>query len=416
MRSKFLYIMIFCILACPHNSLDAQYYFGRNKIQYNQFNWEILKTEHFDIYYYPEMRELAEIGAASAEETYRILEDKFNHNIIQRIPLIFYSNHSHFQQTNTIPYILPEGVGGFFEFLKGRVVVPANGSIYQFKRVIQHELIHVFTHNKHYRILKDHKKLSHPELPLWYVEGLAEYWSLGWDSESESVMRDAVLNGYIIPLERMYQIYGSFLMYKEGQAILKYIADTYGEHKIIQLIDNCWKAEQFSDVLRLTIGLDYKEFDTEWLYYLKKNKYPLYEESDSPTMTSQKITSRGINTKPAFLRLDGDARTVFLSNRTGYTNIYLKDLNDEEKDLKRAKPDVLIHGERTTEFESFHILKSKHDVNENGILTFVSKNKQSDVIYTYDIRTRQIIDSFRFDDLVTLSSPRWSHDNQKLAF
>ena len=416
MKKISIYILTFISVVVFVNYSQAQYYFGRNKIQYNDFDWHVLKTEHFDIYYYIEMKELAEIGAASAEETYRFLEDKFNHNINRRIPLIFYSNHSHFQQTNTIPYFLPEGVGGFFEFLKGRVVVPANGSIYKFKRVLRHELIHVFTHDKHYRILKDHKKLSYPQLPLWYIEGLAEYWSIGWDSESESVIRDAVLNGYIFPLKNMYQIYGSFLMYKEGQAVLQYIADTYGEHKIIQLIENAWKEESFSSVMKLTIGVNYEEFDKEWLYFLKKKKYPLYAENDSPTMVSQKITFKGINTKPAYFKFEGEPKAVFLSNRTGYTNIYLKDLTKKDIKMKKVSPDVLIKGERTTEFESFHIIKSKHDVNKDGILTFVSKNKESDVIYMYDIKERAIQESFRFDHLVTLSSPAWSNDSEKIVF
>ena len=103
---------------------SAQYYFGRNKIQYDDFKWKILKTEHFDVYFYPEMRELAEIGAGLAEDAYRRLEAKTNHNILRRIPLIFYSNHSHFQQTNTIPNFISEGVGGFFEFLKAASSFP----------------------------------------------------------------------------------------------------------------------------------------------------------------------------------------------------------------------------------------------------------------------------------------------------
>ena len=75
-------IIIVSLLLCFSES-EAQYYFGRNKVQYNNFTWYILKTEHFDIYFYPEMRELAEIGAAYAEESYTFLEDKFNHNIYQ---------------------------------------------------------------------------------------------------------------------------------------------------------------------------------------------------------------------------------------------------------------------------------------------------------------------------------------------
>ena len=413
MRTPFvrLVLLMLFLLVCGESS--AQYYFGRNKIQYTDFNWHILKTEHFDIYYYPEMKELAEIGAAAAEESYTFLEDKFNHNITRRIPLVFYSTHAHFQQTNITPYLVPEGVGGFFEFMKGRVVVPADGSIYNFKRVIRHELIHVFTMSLFHRILRDHKKTNYPDLPLWFIEGLAEYWSIGWDTQTEYVIRDAVLNNYLFPLERMYQIYGSFLMYKEGQAVLKYIADTYGEHKIIQLIENSWKSESFSKVFKLTIGKDYKEFDEEWTYYLQKKKYPLYEESDSPTRVTRKITAKGINTKPAYYHDGDDARAIFISNRVGYSNIYSKKLND-----KRKKEDakVIIKGERTSEFEAFHILKSKIDVSHHGLLTFVSKSGETDVIYTYDMKEEKVVQSFQFDHMISMSSPSWSPDGMSLVF
>ena len=394
---------------------QSQYYFGRNKVQYNNFTWYILKTEHFDIYFYPEMEELAGIGAAWAEETYSFLEDKFNHNINRRIPLIFYSNPTHFQQTNTIPYILPEGVGGFFEFIKGRVVVPANGSIPDFKRVIRHELIHVFTHSYHYRILKDHRKTHFPALPLWYIEGLAEYWSAGWDDKAEMFIKDAVLNGYLVPLMQMFRIYGSFLMYKEGQGILNYIAEIYGEEKIIQLIENTWKEENFSNVMKLTIGLTYKDFDREWLYYLKKKHFPLLAENDFPEMVARKITLNGINTKPSFFNKNGTQYISFVSNRSGYSNIYQMPI--PEKLLKKEKNvDVVIKGERTADYESFHILNSKIDVNENGILAFVSKSGKSDVINIYNITKEKKLNCFKFKNIIALFSPSWSPDNKKLVF
>lgn len=411
--SNFVFILIVTLFV--FSSADAQYYFGRNKVQYNHFKWFVLKTEHFDIYFYPEMRELAEIGAASAEETYAFLEDKFNYNVNNRIPLIFYSNHTHFQQTNTIPYILPEGVGGFFEFIKGRVVVPSNGSIPDFKRVIRHELIHVFTHSLHYRILKDHRKTHFPELPLWFVEGLAEYWSAGWDEEADMFIKDAVLNGYLVPLQAMYQIYGSFLMYKEGQAILKFIADTYGEEKIIELIHNTWKEENFSNVMKLTLGLDFEQFDRAWLYHLKKQLYPILKDSDFPEMVAKKITLNGINTKPAYFEKNGARSIAFVSNRSGYSNVYQMPI--PETQLKKENDvEVLVEGERSADFESFHILNSKIDVNRNNILTFVSKSGDSDVLYTFDISTKSIVAKFKLDNVISIFSPSWSPDNKKIAF
>jgi len=412
-RFFILTVLVLCSATSP---LKAQYYFGRNKIQYNQFNWQVLKTPHFDIYFYPEMRQLAEIGAAFAEESYKLLEDRFDHSINRRIPLIFYSSHTHFQETNVVPYLIPESVGGFFEFLKGRVVIPFNGSIHNFKMVIRHELVHVFTHSKFNRIMKDHARSEWSGLPLWFVEGLAEYWSTGWDSQAEMVVRDAVINNYFVPLSQIYRISGTFLMYKEGQAVLRYIAAKYGEDKIIQLIENAWKADRFTEVFRLTLGKDYKTFDEEWLYHLKKEKYPLLKSHDIPRMVTQRITEEGINTKPAYYKKGDRPYVVFVSNRMGYSNIYWQPLDKSDRRKKRRKPEVLIKGERTSEFEAFHILRSKIDVHPSGLLTFTSKSGDRDAIYVYDLNQKRVLQKLKFPGLVYLSSPSWSPDASRIVF
>ncbi len=412
MKRNLTFKVLILLLAGIH-ILSAQYYFGRNKVQYNQFDWHILKTVHFDIYFYPEMEEIAQIGAAFAEESYKILEDKFDHNITRRIPLIFYSNENHFQQTNILPSLIPEGVGGFFEFMKGRVVVPFNGSVNDFKHVIRHELIHVFMHSKVQRIMTDHKIMTYPDLPLWFIEGLAEYWSEGWDSEAEMFIRDAVLSGYIVSVKNMFQINGSFLMYKEGQFILKYLAENYGEEKILQLMDNIWKEDNFSLTMKLTIGLDYKEFDEKWLYHLKKTRYPLLEQNDFPRMVSKPITGRGFNAKPVFYKEGEQRKVIYVANQTGYSTIYMQDIVDPPK---KPKIETLIESGRTSEFEEFHLLRSKININANGHLAFISKSGANDVIHIYDMKKREILHKLSFEKLVTVSSPAWSPDGKKLVF
>ncbi|MFQ6676661.1 MAG: hypothetical protein ACE5LH_10050, partial [Fidelibacterota bacterium] len=109
------------LLLLSLNTGQAQLYFGRNKIQYHPFDWRVLSTPHFEIYFYREEEELAAAGAFFAEESFLELQKKFNFTLLEKVPLIFYSSHLHFQQTNTTPYLIPEGVGGFFEFVKGRV-------------------------------------------------------------------------------------------------------------------------------------------------------------------------------------------------------------------------------------------------------------------------------------------------------
>ncbi|MCX8010135.1 MAG: hypothetical protein N3A61_03200, partial [Ignavibacteria bacterium] len=325
-------------------------YFGRNKVQYTNFDWHVLKTENFDIYYYPEIQELAEIGAKFAEEAYLDLQEKFNHTVIQRIPLIFYNTHLHFQQTNTYPGFLPEGVGGFFEFMKGRVVIPSDGSLAQFNHVIRHELVHVFMTSKILRIQKDHRLAFEINIPLWFSEGLAEYWSTKWDSQAEMILRDAVLNEYVVGLARMDEIYGSFLMYKEGQKILSYISKVYGEEKILKLIENSWKSKDFSEVMKITIGKNYEDFDTEWLYSLKKEYFPILSQLDPPSIVSKKITKQGFNFSPNYFETENHKWIYFFANRDGYASIYRMRIDTAENE---STIELVLRGEKSDEFESF---------------------------------------------------------------
>ena len=61
-------------LTCLIASNASAQYFGRNKVQYEDFDFEILKTEHFDIYFYPEEREGVDIAARLSERWLARLE------------------------------------------------------------------------------------------------------------------------------------------------------------------------------------------------------------------------------------------------------------------------------------------------------------------------------------------------------
>ena len=404
------YILLFVFCASVNNY--AQYYFGRNKIQYNNFKWQILKTKHFDIFYYPEMVSLAEIGAYFAEESYVYLQDKMNYTILRRIPLIFYSSHFHFEETNTVPYMIPDGVGGFFEFIKGRVVVPNNGSLIKFKNTIRHELVHVFQKSYTSRVLREHKCPMESGPPLWFIEGLAEYWSEKWGPEAEMVIRDCVLNNSIFPLDKISYIWGTYLMYKEGQSVLTYISQKYGEENILALMDNIWMDRDFSKVMKATIGKNYRELSTEWLYSLKKKYYPIMGVKDFPSMKAIRITKRGYNSLPAFYRDKGAGKVVFVANKNGYSSIYQKDLADNLK----SKPEILVAGEKSGDLESLHIYSSKIDVSGDKRLAFIAKSGPRDCLYIMDLRTKNIEKKFSFKNLVSLFSPAWSPDNKKIVF
>ncbi len=402
-------LAVLLCLALSGNRVYAQFLpFGKNKINYEQFEWQILRTEHFDIYYYPEMEDLARRGGYFAETSFRKLEQEFNFTIVERIPLILYSSPLHFQQTNISPGFIPEGVGGFFEFLKGRVVIPASGSMAQLRHVINHELVHVFMHTKIMRVFDDYNIQSDRYPPLWFVEGLAEYYSTEWDSQAEMLLRDAVLNGYFAPISQIFAISGTFLMYKEGQAALMFMEKRYGKETILRLIDNLWRSAFFSDVMKITLGATYEEFDEAWTSSLKKQYFPLLATHDKPSTVTTELAGSGFNTAPVVYYEGDSAYVVYLANRDGYASIYRKSFSPGE-------PELVIRGEKTDDMESFHQSQNGMSVSKNGDLAYVSKSGGTDVLHIYNLRMRERKASVRITGIVMLGSVSWSPDGSRLA-
>ncbi len=392
--------------------ISAQFYFfGRNKVQYESFEWKVLKTEHFNIYYYDNFEQVAEIGARFAEEAFEELKIKFNHYITFKIPLIFYNSHIHFQQTNTIPNFIPEGVGGFFEFLKGRVVIPYPGSLKDFQHVIKHELVHVFMTNKIFNLLRDHRIETSRMPPLWFVEGLAEFWSYEWDAQGEMVMRDFVLNNFFIPLNDLSNAAG-YIIYKEGQSLLEFIASEFGENKILDIIENIWRFNSFEDNLQYTLGSNLNEIGAMWEYSLEKKYYPLYDSSYPHFIGARKLTETGLNFNPRIFHRNGKREIYFIGNHNGYSSVFRMEYNDGNK----AKSEVIIEGEKEPEYESFHLLDNTLDLSTNGLLAFVTKSNGRDVIHIYSVIENEKVKTLRFDNLISVRSPKFSQDGKKLLF
>lgn len=403
--------LIFAALLIIVSESASQYVgFGRNKVQYNNFDWHTLSTEHFKIFFYPEMRELAEIGAAYAEESYKIHQQNFNYSLVDTVPLIFYSTSTHFRETNTTPGLVPDGVGGFFEFIKGRVVIPFDGSLGNFKHVIRHELTHVFMTAKISNVLKLHKQAIDRMPPLWFTEGLAEYFSAEWDPTAEMVIKDAVLNDYMVGLDDWERFFGSFFMYKMGQNALIYMGENFGKEKILALIDNFWMADDFSDVMEKTIGKDYTGFDKEWLYWLKKKYLPQFGEEDNPSINTSSIYSGGFGHKPAYYS-DGQKEEVyFIGNKSGYTNVYKVNLKNKREIT------TVIRGESTEEFEEFHYFRTGLDISSKGVLAFATKSGATDALHLYDVKKDKLVINYHFDNIVQIGSPSFSNDGNIIVF
>ena len=161
-----------CLLLAVASAAAGQInYFGQNKIHYRDFEWQVLRGAHIDLYYYPEEDELARLALAYAEESFPILVEKFGHTPPRRIPLIIYASHADFEQTNILPFVPPEGILGVTEYAKQRVAVPFQGNYAEFRHTIRHELVHAFQLSVAMEAFQRFPRNRRPA-PLW--------WSVSW--------------------------------------------------------------------------------------------------------------------------------------------------------------------------------------------------------------------------------------------
>src|SRR5438045_624067 len=171
-------VAVFCLALACSSPAGAQY-FGRNKVQFKKLAFEVLKTEHFDIYFYPNEQEGVDLAARMAERWHTRLQALFQHELSGRQPLILYASHPDFEQTNAISGELGEGTGGVTEPLKRRIVLPLAGALADTDHVIGHELVHAFQFDIIMGPGSQPGRNNGDQLPLWFIEGMAEYVSIG---------------------------------------------------------------------------------------------------------------------------------------------------------------------------------------------------------------------------------------------
>ena len=406
MKAVVFAIMSALVFIAP---LPAQFgSFGQNKIQYRRFDWRVLRGEHVDLYYYPEEEELGRVALAYAEASYDTLERRFNHAVTRRIPMIVYASHSDFEQTNILPFIPPEGLLGATEFLKRRVTLPFRGSYAEFRHTIRHELVHVFQLSLQAQTFGRYPRFRQAGMPLWWTEGLAEFFSAGEDSRDEMELRDMTIDGHLPTLEDLAYAYGG-LVYPVGGSIHHFLAERYGEWRIVELYSDIWKYSGFDAALLGVYGRSIEQLSEEWQYWMRQHYYPAVASQPPLAITARKLTDLAI--KPTAYQLPGDSTPSFLSfsPRSGYTTIYAQNLSSRGR-----RP--VVQGERSEQFESFHFFESRIDVSPNGIAAFSSKYAERDALFFWDLRKSQVVGRYQFPELISILSPAWAPDGKSVVF
>ncbi|HYF38407.1 MAG TPA: hypothetical protein VD930_01880, partial [Gemmatimonadales bacterium] len=249
------------------STVQAQY-FGRNKVQYQKFDFQVLKTEHFDIYFYPKERAAAAQAARMSERWLARLSRVLNHELSGRQPLILYASPAEFQQTNAIGGDIGEGTGGVTEALRRRIVLPVGGTLADLDHVIGHELVHAFQYDMtgSGRATSLGALPGATSLPLWFIEGMAEYLSLGpIHAPTAMWMRGAIQDTGKDTLPSFRQLEDPrYFPYRYGHALLSYVAGQWGDRAIGQLLRRAGRRRGVDQAIREVLAIHPDTLVARW--------------------------------------------------------------------------------------------------------------------------------------------------------
>ncbi len=401
--------IIFCTLLIASSISHAQY-FGRNKPIYRSFKYDVYKTPNFELYHYFKNDSIVNRLAQASEQWYHMHQQVFRDTIQDRNPIIFYANHADFQQTTAIFGSVGVGTGGVTEALKNRVVMPVTETWAQTDYVLGHELVHAFQFNA--IINNDSTSLnSLNNLPLWMIEGMAEYLSIGSiDPHTAMWMRDAILNDDFPTLQDMTRN-SKYFPYRYGHAFWAFVGRTFGDSLIVPIFMETAK-RGYDIALKRYLGFNEKDFSDIWKNaYVEHYRMIMQDTVDSPSgkRIIDESNAGNINISPA---ISPDGKYIAFYSEKNLFSIDLF-LADAATGRILQKISSTVH---RNEIDALNFIESAGTWSpDSKYFAFVAFGKGKNKLLVVDVERRRMSMEIEIRGVPSFNYPAWSSDGKSIV-
>lgn len=392
-------------------SVAQAQYFGRNKPTYKSLDFKVLKSPNFALYHYFQDKEDGARILQDSERWYKLHQQVLLDTIAGQNPLIIYKNHADFQQTTAINSSISVGTGGVTEAFKNRVIMPVTLSNKQTDHVLGHELVHAFQYNMILRTGDSTSLNSLQNLPLFMVEGLAEYMSIGSvDPNTAMWMRDAVLHDDIPTLKDLTRN-SRFFPYRWGQVFWSFVAGTWGDDVIKPLFTATAKYGYQSAIERV-LNIKAEAFSQMWKSKLKSYYQPFVAKADTiPTghKLLYKDNAGEMNISPV-LSPNGQFIAYLSEQNIFGLDLFLADAKTGKTIRRLASLSTNDH------LDNFSFLESAGTWSPYGDrFAFVVFGKGRNQLAIVDVARGKIKESIDIPGVDAFNYPSWSPDGENIV-
>src|SRR6267143_856663 len=403
-------------------------YFGHNPVQYENFHFKVLKTQHFDVYFYDKEAVAAAEAARMAERWYARISTVLRHQLSGRQPLILYADHPDFEQTNVLGQQPGEGTGGVTESLKRRIILPMGASLAETDHVIGHELTHAFQYDIT-GVGRGNISSGLNRVPLWFIEGMAEYVSLGnVDPNTTMWMRDAVRRGELPNFRDLEN--PRYFPYRWGQSFWSYLGGTYGDDIVGALLRSAGRSGNVQLSLEQMTHRPADSLIADWHRALTDATQPVAVATGItlPTDRAQRIAARltpAVTSGARLLVSPGKAQHYNLApalSPDGTRLVYISDVGVFSFDIYLADAEnghtirKLVSATSDPHLESLQLVNSAGAWSADGRFAFGAIVSGDPALRIVKGDNGDLIKEIKFPNLGEILNPTWSPDGKVIAF
>ncbi|HET9551430.1 MAG TPA: hypothetical protein VFP50_00540 [Anaeromyxobacteraceae bacterium] len=373
---------------------------GQNQVAWYRFDWEFIDVPApgggkggIRLYYARSAEPQARRALPAIRSAYARLVAEFAYSPTRRIPYILYATQREFQTQNV--FQVTESVLGVTSPQDLKMTVPYFGDHDRFLEVSTHEMVHQFTIQKMMDAAdSDSLGTNIQLLPLWFVEGIAEFYTKGGlDVETDGFLRDLVWNP---DPSKHYQVVdfaddrlrGYIPTYKLGQARIAFIAEVYGREKIQAFIENAYLLgdggqgggalagqRNFGGLVRRVLSEPVEQVDARWHAWLKKRYFAEYGRVQQDLPQVRELRGLPGGEVEAFTASpDGNAVLArVLDREKGRARVVLADLRNPRGALEVAEDSV-------PGAESLHPIDYNVLALAEGVLAYSAQAGSGDVL------------------------------------
>lgn len=381
--------------------------FGKNRVQYDDFEWKYYRFDKYETYFYTGGKDLAIYASKSAKQHIDELERYLDFYLDDKIQYLVFNKYTHYKQSNIGVIDEVTNLGGVNRVVGSKVMIYFTGDHLQFEKDIRSGTAEVLLNNLMYggdwRNVVRNSALM--EMPEWFMKGLNSHLTEGWTPEVNSYVRDGFAHR---KYEKISRLEGEDAMYA-GHSVWNYVAKIYGEEVIPNIIYMTKLNRNVEGGFLFVLGVSLKSLLEDWAAYYEDLYGPANQERMRPQETV--LVDRKTKRKRVYTQLRTD-RTgnlmAYVTNRQGKAKLFLY---DREREKKKK---IYKQGQRLDRLADYAYPKvAWHPSGQ--ILAYVAEKRGQVLLHFYDVRYKKTTTKkiFRMEQVLDFS---YAPDGKQLVF